>query len=65
MIVDSIMMPFRFEYAGRGELSERQQRLGRLVTQLKKLAEARPAPPLAASPLSLFPVGVHLFVFPL
>jgi len=39
LIIDSIMMPFRFEYSGRGELSERQQRLGQSLTKVKKMAE--------------------------
>ena len=39
LIVDSIMMPFRFDYSGRGELSERQQKLGKVLFDLRKLAE--------------------------
>ena len=39
IIVDSIMALFRVDYSGRGELSERQQALGRTLSKLIKLAE--------------------------
>jgi meiotic recombination protein DMC1 len=39
VIVDSIMATFRCDYIGRGELSERQQRLNVLLANLKRLAE--------------------------
>ena len=39
MIVDSIMAPFRVDYTGRGELSERQQVLGKTLSRLLKIAE--------------------------
>lgn len=39
IIVDSIMAPFRVDYSGRGELSERQQVLGRTLSKLHKMAE--------------------------
>jgi len=39
LVVDSIIAPFRFEYCGRGELAERQQRLGAVLVTLKKMAE--------------------------
>ena len=39
VIIDSIISPFRFEYAGRGELSERQIRLGQILRLAKKLAD--------------------------
>jgi meiotic recombination protein DMC1 len=39
MVVDSIMAPFRVDYSGRGELSERQQVLGRTLSKLIKIAE--------------------------
>lgn len=38
VIFDSIIGVFRFEYSGRGELSERQQKLGKLVYGIKKMA---------------------------
>jgi len=39
LIIDSIMSLWRTDYSGRGELSERQQRLGKHLNHLKKLAE--------------------------
>ncbi|KZS95859.1 P-loop containing nucleoside triphosphate hydrolase protein [Sistotremastrum niveocremeum HHB9708] len=38
-IVDSIMALFRTDYSGRGELSERQQKLAQMLSKLAKLAE--------------------------
>ncbi|KAJ3384221.1 Meiotic recombination protein dmc1 [Entophlyctis sp. JEL0112] len=39
IIVDSIMALFRVDYSGRGELAERQQKLGTMMARLTKLAE--------------------------
>jgi len=39
IIVDSIMGVFRVDYSGRGELSERQQALGRVMSKLQKMSE--------------------------
>jgi meiotic recombination protein DMC1 len=39
LIVDSIMAVFRNDFSGRGELSERQQLLGKLLSRIIKLAE--------------------------
>jgi meiotic recombination protein DMC1 len=39
LIIDSIISLFRVEFSGRGELSERQQKLGIHMSQLEKLAE--------------------------
>lgn len=39
VVVDSIMAPFRVDYSGRGELSERQQVLGKTLSKLHKLGE--------------------------
>ena len=39
LIVDSIMAPFRVDYSGRGELSERQQVLGKVLNRLQKISE--------------------------
>lgn len=38
IIVDSVMAHFRSEYSGRGELSERQDRLGSMLKALRDLA---------------------------
>lgn len=34
MIIDSIMAPFRVDYSGRGELAERQQVLGKMLSKI-------------------------------
>jgi len=39
LIVDSLMALFRTDYTGRGELSERQQKLGQFLSRLAKMAE--------------------------
>ncbi|GJQ09172.1 hypothetical protein GpartN1_g963.t1 [Galdieria partita] len=39
LIVDSATALFRVDYSGRGELSERQQKLNRFMSQLLKLSE--------------------------
>eukprot|EP01065_Artemidia_motanka_P039643 TRINITY_DN4870_c0_g1_i1.p1 TRINITY_DN4870_c0_g1~~TRINITY_DN4870_c0_g1_i1.p1 ORF type:complete len:287 (+),score=59.13 TRINITY_DN4870_c0_g1_i1:280-1140(+) len=39
IIVDSITALFRVDFTGRGELAERQQKLGRMLSQLVKMAE--------------------------
>uniref|UniRef100_A0A0G4GKD0 RecA family profile 1 domain-containing protein n=1 Tax=Chromera velia CCMP2878 TaxID=1169474 RepID=A0A0G4GKD0_9ALVE len=39
LIVDSIMALFRVDYCGRGELSERQQKLGKTMSFLMKIAQ--------------------------
>jgi hypothetical protein len=38
LVVDSLMGPFRVDYQGRGELSERQQKVGMLMSRLNKIA---------------------------
>lgn len=39
LIIDSIMACFRSDYTGRGQLSERQQTLGKVLNKIMKLAE--------------------------
>ncbi|XP_062502842.1 meiotic recombination protein DMC1/LIM15 homolog [Corticium candelabrum] len=39
LIIDSIMALFRVDFSGRGELSERQQKLGQLLSRLQKISE--------------------------
>ena len=39
MIIDSIIAPFRVDFSGRGELAERQQILGRLLSRIQKISE--------------------------
>ena len=46
LIIDSIMNCFRVDYSGRGELSERQQKLNQFLSRLNHMAEGE-------TPLSL------------
>lgn len=39
LVIDSIIAPYRQEYIGRGELAERQQRIGQVMLRLKRLSE--------------------------
>ncbi|TNV77891.1 hypothetical protein FGO68_gene13661 [Halteria grandinella] len=39
MVIDSIMAPYRVDYSGRGELAERQQVLGRMLSKIQKISE--------------------------
>ena len=39
LIIDSIMACFRVDYQGRGELAERQQKLGQFLMKLTHMAE--------------------------
>ncbi|OMJ81979.1 hypothetical protein SteCoe_17466 [Stentor coeruleus] len=39
LVVDSIMALFRVDYSGRGELSERQQVLGKMLSRIMKISE--------------------------
>jgi meiotic recombination protein DMC1 len=39
LIIDSMMALFRVDFSGRGELSERQQILGKMLNKLLKIAE--------------------------
>jgi meiotic recombination protein DMC1 len=39
LIVDSIMALFRTDFTGRGELAERQQKLGQMMALLKKVIQ--------------------------
>ena len=38
LIIDSVIACFRVDYSGRGELSERQQKLGQFLNAIKKIA---------------------------
>eukprot|EP00605_Chrysophyceae_sp_TOSAG23-4_P000547 GSChrysophyteH1.ASY1.ANO1.616.1 assembled CDS len=50
LIIDSIISLFRVEFSGRGELSERQQKLGQHLSHLEKIAEE----------FNIVPVGGHV-----
>ncbi|RZF39374.1 hypothetical protein LSTR_LSTR000895 [Laodelphax striatellus] len=52
-IIDSIMALFRVDYSGRGELADRQQRLGQMMSRLQKISEEYNADPKK-------PIGGHI-----
>lgn len=37
--VDSVMALFRVDFSGRGELADRQQKLGQMMSRLQKISE--------------------------
>jgi meiotic recombination protein DMC1 len=41
VVVDSIMALFRTDFSGRGELSERQQKLGQMLAKLCRISGQR------------------------
>ena len=38
-MIDSVMALFRVDFSGRGELSERQQKLAQFLSRVQKIAE--------------------------
>lgn len=39
LIMDSVMSLFRVDFAGRGEIADRQQKLGQMMSRLQKISE--------------------------
>lgn len=39
LIIDSIMALFRVDFTGRGEIADRQQKLGQMLSRLQKISE--------------------------
>lgn len=39
LIIDSIMALFRVDYSGRGEMADRQQKLGQMLSRLQNISE--------------------------
>ncbi|KAG5440899.1 hypothetical protein PCK2_000054 [Pneumocystis canis] len=67
LIVDSIMALFRVDYSGRGELSERQQKLNVMLSRLNRISEeyniavqADPGATLMFASNDRKPVGGHV-----
>jgi DNA repair protein RadA len=70
MIIDSLTAHFRAEFAGRGQLADRQQKLNRYIHNLMKLAETHNLAvyvtnQVMANPAQLFgdpttPIGGHI-----
>jgi len=62
IIIDSIMSLFRCDFSGRGELSERQQRLGKFLNVLKQIAERHNVAVLYSNQVMSDPSGGLTFV---
>jgi len=61
-IVDSVTALFRVEFSGRGELAERQQKLGVYLSKLMKLAEEYNVAVLITNQVVSDPGGAAMFV---
>jgi len=62
VIIDSLTALWRVDYSGRGELSERQQRLGKFLNGLRKLAERHNLAVLYTNQVMSDPSGGMSFV---
>jgi meiotic recombination protein DMC1 len=61
-IVDSVTALFRVDYSGRGELAERQQKLGRMMSKLQKIAEEFNVAIFITNQVTADPGGGAMFV---
>lgn len=62
LIVDSITALFRVDFSGRGELAERQQKLGKMMSQLIKLAEEYNVVVYITNQVVADPGGASMFI---
>jgi meiotic recombination protein DMC1 len=62
LVVDSITALFRVDFTGRGELAERQQKLGKMLSQLMKLAEEFNVAVYITNQVVADPGGASMFV---
>lgn len=62
LIMDSITANMRTEFCGRGELAERQQKLGQLMARLRKIAEEFNCAVLVTNQVISDPSGGAMFV---
>ncbi|KAJ8658144.1 meiotic recombinase Dmc1 [Lichtheimia ornata] len=62
LVVDSIIALFRCDYAGRGELAERQQKLNQMLNRLTKIAEEYNVAVFLTNQVSSDPGGGMVFV---
>ncbi|KAI9314578.1 meiotic recombinase Dmc1 [Dichotomocladium elegans] len=62
LVVDSIIALFRCDYAGRGELAERQQKLNQMLNRLTKIAEEYNVAIFLTNQVSSDPGGGMVFV---
>ncbi len=62
LIIDSITANLRVDYNGRGELAERQQRLGIMMSRLRKLADEYNVAIVITNQVMSDPSGGAMFV---
>lgn len=62
-IVDSIIALFRCDYSGRGELAERQQKLGLMLNRLLKISEEYNVAVYVTNQMCADPGGIYGFLF--
>ncbi|KAL1932011.1 hypothetical protein VTP01DRAFT_9067 [Rhizomucor pusillus] len=62
LVVDSIIALFRCDYAGRGELAERQQKLNQMLNRLTKISEEYNVAVFLTNQVSSDPGGGMVFV---
>lgn len=62
LVVDSITALFRVDFSGRGELAERQQKLGKMMSHLMKIAEEFNVAVYITNQVVADPGGASLFV---
>ncbi|DBA83762.1 hypothetical protein WJX77_006202 [Trebouxia sp. C0004] len=62
LIVDSITANLRVDFSGRGELAERQQRLGQMMSRLRKISEEFNVAVLVTNQVMSDPSGGAMFV---
>nr|AKI32385.1 DNA meiotic recombinase 1 [Watanabea reniformis] len=62
LIMDSITANLRVDYSGRGELAERQQKLGQMMSRLRKIAEEFNVAVLVTNQVISDPSGGAMFV---
>ena len=53
LIVDSITANLRVDFSGRGELAERQQKLGQMLSRLKKVVTELLLPGLCSARIAV------------
>lgn len=62
LVVDSITALFRVDFSGRGELAERQQKLGKMMSHLMKIAEEFNVAVYITNQVVADPGGASMFV---
>ncbi|CAD2216532.1 meiotic recombination protein DMC1 [Angomonas deanei] len=62
LVVDSITALFRVDFSGRGELAERQQKLGKMLSHLMKIAEEYNVAVFITNQVVSDPGGASMFV---